>query len=146
MLCAYRLTFRIWRQICWHYLDMLREAAKKEVVFLMAVPLRGRGGGGFARKRDFIWDFFVEKVPTAIKLEEGGGVRLYWHYIKKTTDFKRLSCKKYFFSSHISAQTHRLTRERIFQILYILKWLNAWPCFISHFLVLKTSVADCRFS
>ena len=39
----------------------------------------GEGDKGLAinRKNKFFWDFFlyVEKVPTAIKLEGGGGIR-----------------------------------------------------------------------
>ena len=61
---------------------LVREAAEKIVIFLMAVPLKGGGGGGgvehlpVRKKNNIFWEFlkFVEKFPTAIKLE--GAFRL----------------------------------------------------------------------
>ena len=41
----------------------------------MAVPLRGGGAKGWSLKKTFgnFFEFFFEKIPTAIKLGGGGG-------------------------------------------------------------------------
>ena len=54
---------------------MVREAAKK-VLILMDGPLRGGWGlrAGPLRKKELFWNLFIPTfVPTAIKLEWGGG-------------------------------------------------------------------------
>ena len=53
----------------------IREAAKNYFLNGSAIQKKGEGGNGLAimKKKTFLGTFFIEKVPTAIKLDGGGG-------------------------------------------------------------------------